>query len=131
MSRLTKCPEPSTNWLFQRNMRRSWLTLGDEQENAGEPVVLTILGNRQERFCDGLSRRSFLRIGSLGLGGLSMGRLLRAQSQSGQLASDRSLIIVYLPGGPTQHETFDPKPGAPAEIRGSFDAASTSIPGVQ
>jgi hypothetical protein len=93
--------------------------------------VLTIFGNRQRPFCDGISRRSFLRIGSLGLGGLSMARLLRAEAQAGRGVTNRSVIIVYLPGGPTQHETFDPKPGAPLEVRGSFRPAGTSIPGVQ
>ncbi|MBI2824488.1 MAG: DUF1501 domain-containing protein [Planctomycetia bacterium] len=93
--------------------------------------MLTILGNRQQRFCDGLSRRHFLRIGALGLGGLSLPGLLRARAQSGQSARDGSVIIVYLPGGPTQHETFDPKPLAPVEIRGSFGASGTSIPGVR
>jgi len=98
--------------------------------------MLTIVGSRRPRFCDGLTRRSFLRIGSLGLGGLGMNglslpNLLRAESQSGRRSTDRSVIMIYLPGGPTQHETFDPKPHAPAEIRGSFDAIATAVPGVR
>ena len=92
--------------------------------------MITMLGDRQQPFCDGISRRSFLRIGSLGLGGMSMARLLRAEAQSGQGPTNRSVIIVYLPGGPTQHETFDPKPNAPSEIRGSFRPIGTSVPGV-
>lgn len=89
--------------------------------------MLTLLGNNRQRFCDGLSRRSFLRVGACGA--LSLPGLLRAQAASRREPRDRSVIMVYLPGGPTQHETFDPKPLAPAEIRGSFGAASTSVPG--
>jgi hypothetical protein len=96
--------------------------------------VLTILGARQPRFCDGTSRRTFLKIGALGFGafgGLSMDRLLRAQSQSGSAPSGKSVIMIYLPGGPTQLETFDPKPDSPSEIRGSFRPALSRVPGVQ
>ena len=92
--------------------------------------MLTILGNRQGLFCDGLSRRSFLRIGSLGLGGLSLTQLLQAETASAGRADNKSVIMVYLPGGPTQHETFDPKPAAPSEIRGSYGTIRTDIPGV-
>ncbi|MEX0678089.1 MAG: DUF1501 domain-containing protein [Pirellulales bacterium] len=92
--------------------------------------MLTVFGDCQDRFCDGISRRSFLRIGSLGIGGLSLPRLLRAESQSAGRATDRSVIMVYLPGGPTQHETFDPKPDAPVEIRGPLKPIHTRIPGV-
>ena len=93
--------------------------------------MLTILGNKHQQFCDGLSRRSFLRIGSLGLGGVSLAGLLRAESQSSQPSPDKSVIMIYLPGGPTQHETFDPKPHASREIRGSYQPVNTRIPGVQ
>ncbi len=93
--------------------------------------MLTIWGPRQRSFCDGLSRRSFIKVGALGWGGLTLPHLLRAEAASHQSASEKSIIIIYLPGGPTQHETFDPKPRAPREIRGSFGPISTSIPGVQ
>jgi hypothetical protein len=93
--------------------------------------VLTILNREQQTFCDGVSRRSFLRIGSLGLAGLSLPQLLRAEAQAKETSPQKSVVMIYLPGGPTQHETFDPKPNAPAEIRGSFDPISTRIPGTQ
>ena len=98
--------------------------------------MLTILGDRQLRFCDGMSRRAFLRIGSLGLGGISMAGLNHARAladgaQPDQSSDDRAVIMVYLPGGPTQHETFDPKPDAPSEIRGSFKPIRTRVPGVR
>jgi len=91
--------------------------------------VLTIRGNRLQPFCDQLARRDFLRIGSLGLGslatgGLTLPELLCAESLSNSASSGKSIIMVYLPGGPTQHETFDPKPEAPEEIRGAYTAQS-------
>jgi hypothetical protein len=93
--------------------------------------MLTVLGNRHERFCDGMSRRSFLRIGALGLGACSLPMLLRAESASARPPSTRSVIMVYLPGGPTQHETFDPKASAPLEIRGPFRSIASSVPAVR
>ena len=93
--------------------------------------MLTILGNKQRTFCDQLSRRNFLRIGALGTGGFCLSDLLRAESLSNVTSSDKSVIIVYLPGGPTQHETFDPKPQAPENIRGAFAPISTRVPGIQ
>ena len=93
--------------------------------------MLSIPGNRIDGFCDGLSRRNFLRIGSLGLGGLSLTDLLRAETAAGKSEQQKSVVMIYLPGGPTQHETFDPKPDAPMGIRGSYKPISTKIPGVQ
>ena len=93
--------------------------------------MLSIPGNRIHGFCDGLSRRNFLRIGSLGLGGLSLTDLLRAEAAAGKSNQQKSVVMIYLPGGPTQHETFDPKPDAPMGIRGSYKPISTKIPGVQ
>ena len=93
--------------------------------------MLSIPGNRINGFCDGLSRRNFLRIGSLGLGGLSLTDLLRAEAAAGKSNQQKSVVMIYLPGGPTQHETFDPKPDAPMGIRGSYKPISTKIPGVQ
>jgi hypothetical protein len=92
--------------------------------------VLSVFGEPGRSFCDGVSRRSFLSAGSLAFGGLSLPELLRAESASSS-ARDHSVVMIYLPGGPTQHETFDPKPNAPVEIRGSFSPISTSLPGVQ
>ncbi|MCH2584844.1 MAG: DUF1501 domain-containing protein, partial [Planctomycetes bacterium] len=93
--------------------------------------MLSIPGDRISGFCDGLSRRNFLRIGSLGLGGLSLADLLRAEAATGKTERQKSVVMIYLPGGPTQHETFDPKPDAPRGIRGAYKPISTKIPGVQ
>jgi hypothetical protein len=93
--------------------------------------MLTLFDRGTARFCDGFSRRKFLRIGSLGFGALSLASLLKAEANSGSANRDKSVVMIYLPGGPTQHETFDPKPEAPSEIRGSFSPISTKVPGVR
>ena len=86
--------------------------------------------------CDGVPRRSFLRAGFLGLAGLGLGDLLRAKALAGTQArartgTDLSVILVWLDGGPPQHETYDPKPNAPSEFRGPLSAIDTAVPGVQ
>jgi hypothetical protein len=84
---------------------------------------------------DRWNRRGFLKVGCLGFSGLTLSELLRAQARAragGQKpASDRSVILIWLDGGPPQHETYDPKPDAPSEFRGPLKAISTAIPGVQ
>jgi hypothetical protein len=92
--------------------------------------MLTILGKRQ-RFCDGVSRRNFLRIGALGLGGLALPQLLRAEAGSGIGRSHKSVIMIYLPGGPSHQDLFDLKMDAPSEIRGEFSPISTNVAGIQ
>jgi len=92
--------------------------------------MLTLLGPRY-RFCDGLSRRSFLEVGSLALGGLTLPRLLRAEQQGPARQSQRSVIMVYLSGGLAHQDTFGLKPNAPAEVRGEFKPISTNVPGIQ
>jgi hypothetical protein len=81
---------------------------------------------------DRLNRRSFLRVGSLALGGLSLMNLLQAKAAEPRrpLLKDRSVIFLFLHGGPSQIETFDPKMGAPSEIRSATGEVQTRIPGV-
>jgi hypothetical protein len=94
--------------------------------------MLTLLSNQPAKgYCDGLSRRSFLRIGGLGLGGLSFPELLRAESEQGRGKSQKALILVYLPGGPPHQDMYDIKTDAPSEIRGPFSPISTNVPGIQ
>lgn len=84
--------------------------------------------------CEGVSRRSLLKIGALGLGGLSLPDLLRARAQDraeGRSAADTAVILLWLDGGPSQFETYDPKPEAPEEYRGPFQAIRTNVPGIQ
>ncbi len=92
--------------------------------------MLTILGQaRQGNFCDRVSRRGFLKIGSLALGGLSMADVLRAEAGGG--SSHKSVIMIYLPGGPPHQDMFDLKPDAPAEVRGEFKPIKTNVPGIE
>jgi hypothetical protein len=90
--------------------------------------MLTILGPRG-RHCDNVSRRSFLQVGALGVGGLTLPGLLRAEA--GRPKSHKAVIMVYLSGGMAHQDTFDLKPNAPAEVRGEFKPISTNVPGVQ
>lgn len=92
--------------------------------------MLTILGERQ-RFCDRVSRRAFLQIGGLALGGMSLPQILRAESQAGIRQSHKAVIMVFLSGGPPHQDMFDLKPDAPVEIRGEFSPIHTKIPGIQ
>ncbi|MEZ5944690.1 MAG: DUF1501 domain-containing protein [Planctomycetaceae bacterium] len=77
-------------------------------------------------------RRSFLQAGALGVAGLSLSQLfqLEAQAASGN-TKDHSVIILWMRGGPSQHETWDPKPEAPVDYRGAFGAIDTNVPGIQ
>lgn len=92
--------------------------------------MLTLLGP-SERYCDGLSRRTFLQAGALGIGGLTLPGLLRAEQQARGGSSERSVIMVYLSGGLAHQDTFDLKPNAPAEVRGEFKPIATNVPGIQ
>ncbi|HWB09714.1 MAG TPA: DUF1501 domain-containing protein [Pirellulales bacterium] len=86
------------------------------------------------RYCDGVSRRSFLRIGGLAMGtmgSLNLGELLRAEEAAGKRRSHKAVIMVYLSGGLSHHDSFDMKPGAPAEVRGEFKPIATNVPGVE
>ena len=92
--------------------------------------MLTIQG-RQIRLCDRLPRRDFLSIGSLALGGLSLSTLLKAEQQAGIRRSHKSIILIYLTGGPPHQDMVDLKPEAPAEIRGEFKPIETNVPGIE
>ena len=92
--------------------------------------MLTIYGE-QRQFCDGVTRRDFLKIGGLALGGLSLSGLLAAEAEAGIRSSHKAIIMVYLPGGPPHLDMVDLKPDAPAEIRGPYKPAATTVPGVR
>lgn len=104
--------------------------------------MLTIFGPRSSGFCDGVSRRGFLRVGTLAMGStmLSLADILRAEaaSPSGSLPGRRqgklghkAVINIFLAGGPPHQDTFDLKPDAPAEIRGEFKPIATNVPGIE
>jgi hypothetical protein len=85
------------------------------------------------RRCDGVSRREVLRAGGLAALGLTLPDLFRERARAGTTGRGkaRSCILIWLDGGPTHLETFDPKPDAPVEVRGPFRPIATRIPGVQ
>jgi Protein of unknown function (DUF1501) len=89
------------------------------------------LGSCRSR-CDGHSRRDFLRVGGLTAFGLGLPQLLRAEAASGQpKARAKSVILIFLSGGLSHLDSFDPKPEAPEEVRGPFKAIDTAVPGVK
>lgn len=95
--------------------------------------MLTILGRHDRHIphCDGLSRRSFLKVGGMAAGGLSLPQLLAAEARTGSGPSHKAIINVFLPGGPSHLDLFDLKPDAPAEIRGEFSPIRTNVPGIE
>jgi hypothetical protein len=95
--------------------------------------MLTFWGAKQ-RFCDGISRRGFLKIGAFGAG-LTLADMLRtraaAAAAGSPASSPKAAIMIYLPGGPSHMDMYDLKPNAPAEYRGEFRPIATNVPGVQ
>ncbi len=93
---------------------------------------MLLVGRQTQRTCQTLSRRSFLQVGASSVLGLSLADLLRAGQPSGRNpGSAKSVILLWLWGGPSQLDTFDPKPNAPLEYRGPFGTVPTRIPGVR
>jgi hypothetical protein len=92
--------------------------------------MLSIFG-QGHKFCDGVSRRSFLQIGGLAMGGIALPQLLEAEAQAGQSKPHKAVIMIFLSGGPPHQDMFDLKMDAPAEIRGEFQQISTAVPGIQ
>ena len=90
--------------------------------------MLTV-GRVEIRDCQGIHRREVLRVGALGFAGLTLGKLL-ASEEARPIRNAKSCILIYLAGGPSQFETFDPKPLAPVRIRGPWGAIPTRIPGI-
>ncbi|MGD9724023.1 MAG: DUF1501 domain-containing protein [Pirellulales bacterium] len=92
--------------------------------------MLTLLGQRQ-RFGGKCTRRDVLRVGTLGMGGLTLANMLRLRAAAGATAPPpRSVIMIWLRGGPSHIDSFDMKPLAPAEIRGEFRPLATRVPGI-
>jgi hypothetical protein len=94
------------------------------------------VGEAASRTCQGMTRREILRVGGLGLLGLTLGGWFRGRearagaSQTADNARDPSCIFLFLSGGPSHFETFDPKPGAPIDIRGPYGTIPTNVPGL-
>src|SRR5262245_57984865 len=102
----------------------------------GVGVVCALLEAMARVFknCAGVSRRDFIQIGlggAMGLGFCDLLRMRAAEAGKQLAGKDVNCILVWLDGGPSHYETFDPKPEAPSEIRGEFKAISTKVPGMQ
>jgi len=89
------------------------------------------VGGKGGGFCDGIARRDFIRIGAMGIGGLTTANLLEAEARAGIGSSHKAVINIFLPGGPPHQDMFDLKLDAPREIRGEFKPISTNVPGLQ
>ena len=96
--------------------------------------MLRIWSSAKSGCCDGMKRRDFLQVGGLGLAGLTLADQLRQQSQaaqSGKSSNKKSVIVYWLDGGPTQFETYAPKPEAPVEYRGPLGSIESNVPGIR
>jgi hypothetical protein len=82
-------------------------------------------------YCDGISRRGFMQIGALGVGGLTLPQLLSLEAQAGQRKTQKSVIMIFMCGGPPHQDMYDLKMDAPAEIRGEFAPIPTNVPGIE
>ncbi|MFP6886216.1 MAG: DUF1501 domain-containing protein, partial [Opitutales bacterium] len=93
---------------------------------------VTIEGCPEFRRNLAMDRRGFVKAGALGMAGLNLPALLKAESLAdpAKVSRDKAVIILWQRGGPSQHETWDPKPDAPQEFRGAFGAMPTKVPGI-
>ncbi len=93
--------------------------------------MLRFDAERSVRFCDGVTRRDFLHAGALTMLGIGLPQLLAQKAAGAAPDKDVNCILLVLVGGPSQLDTWDPKPHAPAEIRGPFQPIDTKVPGIQ
>ncbi len=93
--------------------------------------MIDILGPATH-LCDGVHRRQFLKLGSLGALGLTLPQALSAEAaQPDKIRTAKSCIVLWLQGGPSQIDTWDPKPDAPSDIRGPFEPIETNVSGIR
>src|SRR5205823_4618467 len=94
--------------------------------------MLTFTGRGSAFTCDGIRRRDFLQVGTLGALGLSLAQFHRLKAdEPGKKDDNRSCILIFNLGAPSQLDLFDMKPNAPSEIRGPFSPIRTNVPGIQ
>lgn len=93
--------------------------------------MLQIAAGGKPAFCDGVSRRNFLKVGALGVGGLTLADVLRAEAAAGAKTSHKAVINIHLGGGPSHQDMFDLKPEAPVEFRGEFNPIKTNVSGIE
>ena len=91
--------------------------------------MLEITHGKARANCAGMLRRTVLKVGACGALNLSLPNLLRAEALGTSQRREKSVILIWLDGGPSQLETYDPKPDAPADYRGPWTAISTNVPG--
>src|SRR5262245_11380672 len=92
--------------------------------------MLSILAHGK-RLCNGISRRELLRVGGLAFGGLTLADVLRLRAAGAETSRPKSVIMIWMRGGPSHIDSYDMKPDAPAEIRGEFSPIATNVPGIQ
>src|SRR5215212_8947417 len=92
---------------------------------------MLLVGRQTAHTCQTLSRRAFLQVGASSVLGLSLADLLKQRAHGANLGSAKSVVLLWLWGGPSQLDTFDPKPNAPIEYRGPFGTIPTRTPGVR
>ena len=94
--------------------------------------MLTLDLGKSTKTCDGVSRRNFLKVGALGVGGLTLADVLRLEAEAGSKPSTHKAIInIHMHGGPSHQDIFDLKPTAPVEYRGEFNPIKTNVPGME
>src|SRR5437879_3181548 len=93
--------------------------------------MLRLDADRPVSFCDGLTRRDFLHAGSLAALGLTLPGFLARKAAGAAKDRDVNCIMLFLVGGPSHIDTWDPKPKAPAEVRGPFQPIATNVAGIQ
>ncbi|MFO0869525.1 MAG: DUF1501 domain-containing protein [Pirellulales bacterium] len=93
--------------------------------------MLRIAAGRRPAFCDGVSRRNFMMVGALGIGGLTLADVLRAEAATGTTGTHKAVINIHLGGGPSHQDMFDLKPEAPVEFRGEFNPIKTNVEGLE
>jgi hypothetical protein len=105
--------------------------LGNEAQFKGGTDVFRLDFGSARKYCDGMSRRSFLQLGVAGMAGVALPQLLRAKEESAKAgtARDTSVILLWLDGGPSHMDLYDLKPEAPAEYRGIWKPIRTKVPG--
>ena len=96
--------------------------------------MLRVEAERTGRYCDGMSRRSFVQVGLSGVASLGISQVLQARAAAatvgGQTAKDTSVIMIWLDGGPSHLDMYDMKPDAPSEVRGIWRPIHTNVPGI-
>ena len=105
----------------------------DQAVFLGSRTMLRLVTGQKNQRCNGTTRREFLQVGTLALGGLSLPQLLAARAEAakaGRAVKDTSIVLLFLTGGPSQIETFDPKMSAPSDYRSVTGEVATEIPGL-